>query len=254
MAKKRKLKKKVKLLIQATTLIVLVLVFLFVGGEAYEYYSVDNQKLEPVSQEKEYYNITDFGYARLKSESDYNNNGKDDYKDIFEGELAYAKFNPKYYSDYYEGGYPPVEKEGVSSDLIWYSLKQAGFDLKTLVSKDISKNKKKYYGSVFDENIDFRRVSNLDVFFSRYLETLTTDHERVGEFLPGDIIIFDLDNDEFIGMISDKYTKDAVPYIISNRSTKQKQKEENLIEAENITITSHYRFENNEKIQKLINS
>ena len=249
---RRKLKKKVKRTLQAFVLVVLLAVLAVVGNEAFKYHKVDSQKLEPISQKKSYYSLSDFGYVPLKSKKDYNSNGKDDYADFLKAEKDFAMFNPKYKSDYYAGGYPPIKKEGVSSDLIWYAFKEAGYDLKSMVSKDISKNKKKYYASVSDENIDFRRVANLDVFFTRYAKELTTDMYRVGEFMPGDILVFDYD--EHIAMVSDKYTKNGVPYIISNSDTKQKKKEENILEKTALTITGHYRFEYNKKIERLINS
>ena len=249
---KRKLKKKAKITILICVLIVLISILVVIGLITYDYYQKDSQKLTPVTEKKTYYTLSDFGYISLKSKKDYNNNGKDDYIDILNGAKEYASFNPKYKSDYYAGGYPPIEKEGISSDLIWYSLKQAGYDLKSLVSKDISKNTKRYRYSLSDENIDFRIASNLDVFFSRYAKDLTTDMYKVGEFMPGDILIFDYD--EFMAIVSDKYTKDGIPYIISNRSTNQKQKEENILEKINMEITSHYRFEYNKKLEKLLNS
>jgi uncharacterized protein YijF (DUF1287 family) len=55
-------------------------------------------------------------------------------------------------------------------------------------------------------------------------------------------------------MVSDKYTKNGLPYIISNRDEKQKKKEENILEKTALTITGHYRFEYNKKIERLINS
>lgn len=249
---KRKLKKKAKTTIQALSLVFLVVILIMIGSEAINYYRVDSEKLIPIDQKKDYYNISDFGFAIVKSNKDYNNNGKDDYTDIFEGEKEYAEFNPKYKSQYYDNGYPPVEREGVCTDLIWYSLKNAGYTLKDLMDKDIRNNKKKYGISYIDTNIDFRRVYNQDVFFSRYAKELTTDMYEIGQFMPGDILVFDYG--DHIAMVSDKYTKDGVPYVIQNRDEKQKQKEENCLEKTDMEITSHYRFEYNKKIEKLINS
>lgn len=249
---KRKLKKKAKTTIQVLSLIGLIIVLVLIGYQALNYYRVDSEKLVPIDQKKEYYNISDFGFVKLKSKKDYDNNGKDDYTDIFEGAKQYAEFNPKYKSQYYDNGYPPVEKEGVCTDLIWYSLKNAGYTLKDLMDKDIRNNKKKYGISYIDTNIDFRRVYNQDVFFSRYTKELTTDMYKVGQFMPGDILVFDYG--DHIAMVSDKYTKDGVPYVIQNRAEKQKQKEENRLEKTDMEITSHYRFEYNKKIEKLINS
>lgn len=251
---KKKIKRKVKYTIQAFILIVLLGVLTIIGKEAYEYYKIDSQKLMPISNEKEYYNTSDFGFVRLKSNKDYNNNGKDDYTDFLEAEKQFAQFNPKYKSDYYAEGYPPVEKEGVAGDLTWYALKNAGYLLKDMMAKDIANDKKNKIYDIYikDSNIDFRRITNQDVFFQRYAKTLSNDMYQVGEFMPGDIIVFD--GNEHIAMISDKYTKDGVPYIISNRYGKQKQKEENLLENTDMEITGHYRFEYTDKIQKLIDS
>lgn len=247
---KRKLKKKVKKRIGFFILFILIVIFIIVASFGAEYYFTLKEELIPVDQKKEYYNISDFGYIRLTNNQDQNNNGKDDYTDILEGEKQFAKFNPKYKSDYYAGGYPPVEKEGVCTDLIWYALKNAGYNLKDMIDKDIKQAKKEYYIQIPDTNIDFRRVANQEVFFIRNAKTLDTDMYNVGEFMPGDILTFD--NSEHIAMVSDKYTKDGVPYLIQNRDETQKEKEENRLEITDMKITGHYRFEYNNKIKKLL--
>ena len=253
---KRKLKKQIKTKIKIFTLIALIILLIVCGVESLRYYFVSNEKLEPIDQKKQYYNISDFGFAREISDTDYNNNGKDDYKDILEGEKQYAKLNPKYKSEYYDGGYPPVEKEGVCTDLIWYALKNAGYNLKDMIDKDIKqtrKQKKKVYDiDVVDQNIDFRRVSMQETFFQRYAQILDTDMYSIGQFMPGDIVTFDYS--EHIAMISDKYTKDAVPYLIQNRDGNQKNKEENRLEKTKMEITGHYRLKYTKKLEKLIKS
>ena len=248
---KKKLKKRIKVRFQKSLLIVLVIIAIFVIAEVNEYYFAYHQDLKPIHEEKKYYNISDFGFVKVRSHKDYNNNGKDDYTDIFEGEKKYAEFNPKYKSEYYANGYPPVEKEGVCTDLIWYALKNAGYSLKDLIDKDIKNNRKKYDIDIVDSNIDFRRVYVQDIFFSRYAKELDTDMYNIGEFMPGDILVFD--DSAHIAMVSDKYTKDGVPYIIQNRDEKQKKKEENRLEKTTMQITEHYRFEYNKKLHELIN-
>lgn len=249
---KRKLKKSVKKTIKISTIVVSIILVVVALAFAGEYYFTYNKQLKPITEKKEYYNISDFGFVFPTSNKDYNKNGKDDYTDIFEGEKKYAELNPKYKSDYYAGGYPPVEKEGIATDLIWYSLQNAGYNLKDLITKDINKNRKKYDIEITDSNIDFRRIYVQETFFSRYAKVLDTDMYNVKEFMPGDIITFD--NYDHIAMISDKYTIDGVPYIIHNLNTKQKSKEENFLEKTDMKITGHYRFEYNKKIQELINS
>lgn len=251
---KRRLKKKYKIIVRAFILIILLCILAFVGKQAFEYYKVDNEKLIPVSNKKEYYNISDFGFARLRSKEDYNNNGKDDYTDFLEAEKQFAVFNPKYKNGYYAGGYPQIEKEGVCTDLIWYALKNAGYSLKDMIDKDIKDTRKQkvYPIDTIDTNIDFRRVLNQEIFLKRYAKTLSNDMYSVGEFMPGDILAFD--DSAHIAMVSDKYTKDGVPYLIQNRDETQKVKEENRLEETDMEITGHYRFEYTDKIQELINS
>lgn len=249
MKKKRRLKKKVKI-----TLLLILIIFItsILGISGFYYYNNLSNLKEKNRVEKEYYSFTDFGYANPISNKDFDNDGIDDSTEIFLGMKKYASFNPKYKSDYYENGYPPVEKEGVCTDLIWYSLKEAGYDLKELISKDMDLTKKdNVYGiKVKDPNIDFRRVGNQEIFFLRYAISLDTDYTKVGSFLPGDILTFD--NSDHIAMVSDKLNKKGIPYLIQNRDETQKQKEEDRLEKTEMKVTGHYRFVYSKKLQKLI--
>ncbi len=249
---KRRLKKKVKEKLTRLIVVISIILIVVVAAQAAEYYFTYNEDLTPIEEKKEYYNISDFGFAFPVSNTDYNKNGKDDYTDIFEGEKQYADFNPKYKNEYYDGGYPPVEKEGVCTDLIWYALKNAGYNLKDMIDKDIRNNRKKYHIDTIDSNINFRRVYVQETFFMRYAKVLDTDMYNIGQFLPGDILTFD--DSDHIAMVSDKYTIDGVPYLIQNRDEKQKVKEENRLEKTDMKITGHYRFEYSKKLQELIDS
>ena len=254
MAKKKvklKMKKEVKTTGGIVILLLLIGLFLLI---VYNYF-LYKQALKPVSNSKEYYNISDFGYARLRSKTDYNNNGKDDYTDFLEGEKKYAEFNPKYKSNYYDKGYPPVETEGVCTDVIWYALKNAGYNLKDMLDYDVKSTwGKGYYPYIGtqDTNIDFRRVGNQESFLKRYAEKLETDIYEIGSFMPGDILVFD--DGDHIAMVSDKYNKNGVPFLIQNRDETQKEKEEDRLEITDMELTGHYRFTYNEKIEKLIRS
>jgi len=247
--KKRKFKNNIKILFTA----VLILVLLTIAIEAGDYYLVYNEELKPISHKKEYYNISDFGFIREKSEADYDEDGIDDYTEFLNGEKKYAEFNPKYISKYYGGGYPPVEEEGVCTDLVWYAFKEAGYSLKDMIVCDIHQQAKKdTYGiEIIDDNIDFRRVGNQEIFFERYAKTLDTDIYNIGDFMPGDIVTFDYS--AHIAMISDKYNQNGVPFLIQNRDETQKEKEEDRLEETDMIVTGHYRFEYNNEIQELIN-
>ncbi len=70
-----------------------------------------------------------------------------------------------------------------------------------------------------DPNIDFRRASNLDIFFRRHALSLTTqvipgDVSNLVEWQPGDIVVFG--NGGHIGIISDRRRPDGVPLLIHN--------------------------------------
>ena len=124
-----------------------------------------------------------------------------------------------------------------------------------MIAADIreeEKAKKNTYDiEIIDDNIDFRRVDNQETFFIRYLPSLTTDIYEIGEFQPGDIVTFDYS--DHVAMISDKYNKNGVPYLIQNRDETQKEKEEDRLEITDMEVTGHYRFEYSDKLQEIIN-
>ena len=98
---------------------------------------------------------------------------------------------------FFEGGYPP-EGEGTSVDVIVRALLYAGYDLKKLIYEDMLERKEDYplyivYDQEPNENIDFRRTYNQEVFFKKYATTLTNelipeDEVNLSEWQPGDIV------------------------------------------------------------------
>ena len=189
---------------------------------------------------KKSYTAEDFGIETLISETDYDNDGIDDYTDILQGAKIEAKNKPKYKSAYYAGGYPP-ESEGVCTDVIWRALKNAGYLLKDMVDEDIKNNVSEYprVNGKPDPNIDFRRVSNLKIYFDRNQISLSTDLSQIGEWQPGDIVTFGTTH---IGIISDKRNSKGIPYLIHN--TGQPFREEDVLElyGKNEQISGHYRI------------
>ena len=189
---------------------------------------------------KKSYTAEDFGIETLISKTDYDNDGIDDYTDILQGAKIEAKNKPKYKSAYYAGGYPP-ENEGVCTDVIWRALKNAGYLLKDMVDEDIKNNVSEYprVNGKPDSNIDFRRVSNLKVYFDRNQISLTTDLSKISEWQPGDIVTFGTTH---IGIISDKRNSKGIPYLIHN--TGQPFREEDVLElyGKDEQISGHYRI------------
>lgn len=190
---------------------------------------------KPVKVEKVYVNI------------DKDNDGKLDLEDILEGARLDAKNKPIYKSVYYQGGYPP-SSEGVCTDVVWRALRNAGYNLKNMVDEDI-KNNITLYPRVEgkpDPNIDFRRVPNLHIFFTRYAESLTLDLkpgdvENLKQWQGGDIITFD--NPQHIAIVSDKRRKDGVPFIIHNSSPYTT--EADVLDYWHPKITGHFRYPSN---------
>lgn len=152
---------------------------------------------------------------------DRNQNNVADPLDIVNAARKEVQNRTKYKSAYYEGGYPP-DSEGVCTDVIWRGLAGAGINLKDLIDQDIHEHTSLYprVGGNPDPHIDFRRVPNQYVFFQRFTESLTTelipnDPENLAEWQPGDIVIY-LGGTDHAGIISDKRTKDGIPYLIHN--------------------------------------
>lgn len=249
--KRRKLKKQFVKLIKVIVLIILFIILCevlssFITKKTFKLVEIHNN---------DYFTNSDFGIVTLTSIYDYDNDGVDDYTDILNGAKKYASFNPKYISKYYAGGYPPVKKEGVCTDLIWYSLKEAGYNLKEMIILDIKKDQedgnKRYDIKYRDDNIDFRRVGSQKVFFDSYAEKLPSGLDDLISYQPGDIVVFD--GTEHIAMISDKRNKNAIPYLIQNGDEEQEEKEEDVLEETPMKITGHYRFTFNRDIKNLMN-
>lgn len=174
------------------------------------------------------------------SELDQNNNDIDDFVDILQGAKAEVQRNPAYHSAYYQGGYPP-DDEGVCTDIIWRSLKEAGYDLKQLLDDDIVKCISCYarVQGKPDPNIDFRRVPNLQVFLQRHTQSLTIDLAEIDQWQAGDIVIF---SDSHVGIISDLRNYKGVPFLIHNGGL-PKMEEDALWREDFLKgISGHYRF------------
>lgn len=183
------------------------------------------------------YTAADFGINTVFAETDYNTNGTDDYTDLLRGAKKDANTHPRYNGAYYEGGYPP-ENVGVCTDVVWRAFREAGYSLKDMVDADIQARPSAYPNiQKRDSNIDFRRVTNLRIFFAEYAQTLTTDVGNIEAWQPGDIVIFG--NDKHIGIVSDKRNKNGQPYILHNGGQPSRE-EDYLLRAE---VTAHYRFD-----------
>ena len=181
-----------------------------------------------------------FGIETLRSPHDEDGDGIDDYTDLMLGAREDAENRPTYDPGYFAGGYPP-EDRGVCTDVIWRAFRHAGYDLKAMVDADIAANTERYWRveGQPDPNIDFRRVPNLRVFFTRHAESLTTDPYDIAAWQPGDIVTFE---DRHIGVISDRRNAEGIPYLIHNSGQWQREEDALLRCHRNHPISGHFRF------------
>jgi len=108
---------------------------------------------------------------------------------------------------------------GVCTDVVIRALRGQAIDLQRLVHEDMEKNFSRYPNQARwrlnkpDANIDHRRVPNLRRYFERAGHAVTDD-----EFLPGDIVTWDLrPGVEHIGIVSDKKIRGGSrPLVIHN--------------------------------------
>jgi uncharacterized protein YijF (DUF1287 family) len=185
--------------------------------------------------------------SRIQSGHDQDGDGISDAADILAGARRDVANRPKYVNAYYRGGYPP-DNEGVCTDVIWRAFREAGYDLKAMVDKDIRENRSRYPRvDRPDPNIDFRRVLNLNSFFRHRARSLTLQvipgkKINLQEWQGGDIVIFGSPCNH-IAVVSDRRRNDGVPYLIHNRSPYTMEEDALLYWAQKISpIVGHYRW------------
>ena len=181
------------------------------------------------------YTNKDFNITDYISSIDKDNDGIDDQTDILNNVRNYILTKPKYKSKYYASGYPN-DGYGVCTDVVAFGLKDAGYDLKILVNEHIKNNRDLYDITKIDQNIDFRRVKNLIIYFKETAINLTTDLKQIDEWQGGDIVIFP----RHIGIVSNKRNKKGIPYLIHHANPYQINYEENVLEK--YEIIGHYRI------------
>ena len=153
--------------------------------------------------QKEYYSASDFKIKTIYSKIDYNKNGIDDYSDILLG----ARKN--------------LNKSVPEEEFVINSFKYAGYNIKKMVVLDW-----------YDNDLD--TLENFKKYLGRNTKKLTNNINKIKEFQPGDILLFD---DKF-GIISDKRNKKGYPFVIYKKVAIV---EEDILG--DITIVKHYRFD-----------
>lgn len=182
------------------------------------------------------YTNNDFNIKTYISNIDKDNDGIDDQTDILDGAKKYISTKPKYKSKYYNTGYPN-DGYGVCTDVVAFALKDAGYDLQSLVNEHILANKDLYDIEVVDKNIDFRRVKNLKIYLDYNAQILTTDINDIEKWQGGDIVVFK----NHIGIVSDNRNRKGISFVIHHANPYQKYYEEDILEYHN-DIVGHYRI------------
>ena len=180
-----------------------------------------------------------FDIEPLLSSTDADDDGIDDQTDILQSARDYLATGPKYKSKYYDGGYPD-DGYGVCTDVVAFACRGAGYDLKELLAEDVAAAPDAYEIETPDSNIDFRRVDNLNVYFSRHAQSLTTDLNDIKSWQGGDIVVFGT----HVAIVSDKRNSKGIPYILHLVSPAQRAYEQDGMEhwEKKAGIMGHYRM------------
>ena len=211
---------------------ILLIVLLIIGGGLFYFrHYFLGTSFAPISAKTN----ADFGIADQISSVDRDGDGIDDQTDILQGVREYIATQPKYQSRYYASGYPD-DGYGVCTDVVAYGLRNAGYDLQLLVDQDIRSHPQVYNIQTPDQNIDFRRVRNLKVYFAHTAIPLTTDIYDIDQWQGGDIVVFK----NHIGIVSDRRNENGVPYVIHHNDPWHRTYEEDILE-DREDIVGHYR-------------
>lgn len=158
-------------------------------------------------------------------------------------QTAYTRrYDPSYVKLDYPGGDVPLDR-GVCSDVLVRAFRKAGIDLQKEVHQDMRAGFNAYpkrWGLTRpDPNIDHRRVPNLMTFFRRSGKALAISN-RKEDYLPGDIVAWDLGNGlTHIGLVTNMISEPTGAYKIVHNIGAGVQVEDVLFSWE---IIGHYRY------------
>lgn len=128
-------------------------------------------------------------------------------------------YDPAYYKIAYPAGDVPRTK-GVAADLVVRCYREIGIDLQQLIHEDMESHFRLYpqlwAASAPDENIDHRRVPNLQRFFNRKGRVLKSSR-NAADYQTGDIVVWALSNAEIhIGIVvpGPSSEQGATPWVV----------------------------------------
>lgn len=185
--------------------------------------------------------ISLFAVSQIVQASGFLSNGNKLAEDAKKQIGVTVSYDPAYRRLEFPRGDVP-QSTGVCTDVVIRAYRLQNIDLQQLVNLDMKNNFADYpniWGlNSTDKNIDHRRVPNLEVFFERNGQTLSTTDQS--SFKAGDIVTWRLPNNNLphIGIVSNKSASDGTPLIIHNigRGTQ----EDNILFR--FPIKGHYRY------------
>jgi uncharacterized protein YijF (DUF1287 family) len=111
--------------------------------------------------------------------------------------------------------------QGVCTDVVVRSLRNAGLDLQAELHRDIKKSRRSYpmIKKGADASIDHRRVRTLLPWFVRHADARTTALDDAADPLrPGDIVFMDTlerPGPDHIGVVSDVLGESGLPLVVN---------------------------------------
>ena len=171
----------------------------------------------------------------------------------FEDDIVSALMERTTHQVTYDGAYLSIaypngdvpDNIGVCTDVIIRSYRKLGVDLQKLVHEDMLKNFSLYpshriWGlKTTDKNIDHRRVPNLQTFFQRHGQELSTSNDST-DYKPGDIVTWMLPgNLPHIGIVIDRVSDSSDNPLIVHNIGRGPNVDDMLFD---FKITGHYRF------------
>jgi uncharacterized protein YijF (DUF1287 family) len=167
--------------------------------------------------------------------------------------LAQTKIAVEYDETFYPIAYPagdvPAGK-GKSEDIVIRGYRALGIDLQQLVHEDMEASFREY-PQLFkatgpNPSVDHRRAANLQRFFERHGETLSTSIKNLGDYRPGDLVIWTHPGqaggstiETRIGVVVPGPDGGAEPWVVHNNSAGPVW--ENALISQQ--VIGHYRFQ-----------
>lgn len=153
-----------------------------------------------------------------------------------------VRYDPAYFAIAYPNGDVPPGR-GVCTDVVIRAYRKLGIDLQKEIHEDMSANFDLYPDDWGlrkpDKNIDHRRVPNLMTFFKRF-GTVKAISSRPEDYVPGDIVCWDLGNGvKHIGIVVSEKSVDSQRHLVIHNIGAGQVVEDCLL---SFRVIGHYQY------------